>query len=161
MKNTIIFSAIETPDGTLISSNNRHDFKSHEDKLTGKTYSIDGGNDYQKISGDIKDLTSYIIRSNDPISVIRCITGRAGYGPDGNGEYRACLLKDMSDDWLTSSIDYVKEAQVEGCDIYADIYQRELDYRMANNLHMPDSINTRDSWDKLINSKSLKEIFPV
>lgn len=161
MKNTILFSAIETPDGTLLETTSRHDFKSHTDNLTGKVYSVDGGNEYQKISGDLKDLTSYIVRSNDPISIIRSITGRAGNGADGEGEYRVCLLKDMSDEWLSSSIEYVKEAQSEGYDIYADIYQRELDYRSANDLHMTDTVNTKDSWSELINSESLKEIFPI
>ena len=158
MKNTILFSAIETPDGTLLKSNSRHDFNSHTDKLTGKFYAVDGGNDYQKITGDIKDLTSYIIRSNDPISVIRSITGRGG---TTDGPFRACLLKNMSDEWLDNSIDYVKKVDDENSDMYVDIYQREVEYRKNNSISIPDSIDLKDSWDDLVTSESLKEIFPM
>lgn len=158
MKNTILFSAIETPDGTLLRSTTRHDFNSHTDKLTGKLYAVDGGNDYQKISGDLKDLTSYIVRSNDPISIIRSITGRGG---TTDGPFRACLLKNMSDGWLANSIDYVKEVDDENSDMYVDIYQREAEYRKDNNISIPDSIDLKDSWDDLVTSESLKEIFPM
>ena len=58
----IIYNAIKTPDGTIISSHHRHDFVTHKDK-NGKTYGVDGGQSYLRRIGDIsdcKELSMYL-----------------------------------------------------------------------------------------------------
>ena len=40
----IILNRIQTPDGTVLTSYYRHDYKSYQDK-NGETYIVDGGND--------------------------------------------------------------------------------------------------------------------
>ena len=47
--NNVVYSALRTPDGTLLESKHRHDFVSHED-ANGKTYMLDGGLDYIRSS---------------------------------------------------------------------------------------------------------------
>lgn len=45
MDKQLIYNAIQTPDGTVLVSYHRHDYKTHLD-ANGLTYSIDGGTDY-------------------------------------------------------------------------------------------------------------------
>lgn len=49
----LVYSAMQTPDGTIIESINRHDYVTYEDK-NGKHYMLDGGTDYvrRSVNGD-------------------------------------------------------------------------------------------------------------
>tara|TARA_R110000796_G_scaffold8536_13_gene27931 strand:- start:2668 stop:3147 length:480 start_codon:yes stop_codon:yes gene_type:complete len=153
MKNRILYSAIITPDLTLLASYNRHDIQIHSDSITGKEYGIDGGNDYQRLIGDFADTMSIIVRINDPISVLREITGRSGYGKNGDEEFRCSLLKDMSDEWVTNSIDYVDDTEIK------QLYVRELEYRKEKGIKVLEGGPTEDSWYKLVTLDSLNKLF--
>lgn len=50
----IIVNAICTPDGTVLLSANRHDYRTHVD-ANGKTYGVDGGAEYLRRIGDVWD----------------------------------------------------------------------------------------------------------
>ena len=45
----LIRSCLETPDGTILQSRSRHDYRQHLD-ANGKTYMLDGGLDYVRCS---------------------------------------------------------------------------------------------------------------
>ena len=64
---------------------------------------------------------------------IRQIIGRAGYGKDGKGEYRQAALKDMSDEWVKASIEFVPKDHP-----HRRFYQDELVYRQLMNISIPD-----------------------
>jgi hypothetical protein len=53
--NNIVYNAIQTPDGTILQSKNRHDYVDYTDK-NGQYYSVDGGLDYLKRSYDKDDF---------------------------------------------------------------------------------------------------------
>jgi len=56
----IVVNAIECPDGTVILSANRHDYRSHT-QADGRTYAVDGGHDYLKRSAPDNDYTELSI----------------------------------------------------------------------------------------------------
>lgn len=128
-KGKIVCNAFQTPDGTVLHSKHRHDYVTHEDE-NGAHYMLDGGNDYVRSSTtiNVKWLTVY---ADDSIELIREVTGRSGYGipeTDDYGRYRCALLKDMSDDWVEASIDYLGD----NVEYLKEIYRRELEYRKEN-----------------------------
>jgi hypothetical protein len=62
----LIRNAIKTPDGTIIESKTRHDYKSYQDN-NGKNYMIDGGLSYSRRSanGDEIDMCLYDDETHD------------------------------------------------------------------------------------------------
>ena len=126
MNRVLVFNAIKTPDGTILESNTVHDYKQYLDK-NGKVYIIDGGLSYRRVSdnGDEVDLSVY---SDMPHETIRNVAFRTGYGKPGNkdyGTYRITRIKDMDDDYLKASIDYVQKVIIN--------YQDNVHYNILLN----------------------------
>lgn len=98
----IVYSALKTPDGTIIQSKHRHDYVTYEDTVTKREYMIDGGTDYVRRSnwGDEQTITLF---STDPIEKIReaFVWGR-NYDANNNRllSTQWVLLKDLNDDHL-------------------------------------------------------------
>ena len=104
----LIYNAIRTPDGTILVSYHRHDYKTHLD-ANGETYVIDGGLDYIRTSINkipAEDLSLY---DDEPFEVIREYVFRGGRGVNGDEPLKYVLLKDINDDWLNAIIDYEEE----------------------------------------------------
>lgn len=118
----LIRNAIQTPDGTILESRNRHDYVSYTDS-NGKHYMVDGGLAYQRRScnGDEVDLSMY---DDEPHSVQRVILQWGTYGKDGKQPYSRISICDME----TGHI----EAVLRECTPYPVIrncMKRELEYR--------------------------------
>ncbi len=77
----LIRNAIQTPDGTILESTNRHDCKTYVD-ANGKFYMVDGGLDYLRRStnGDEIDLSLY---DDVPHEVIAATLKWGTYGKTG------------------------------------------------------------------------------
>ena len=63
----LIRNAIQTPDGTILESKHRHDYRSHLD-ASGKTYMIDGGLEYVRCSVHA-DQVSLALYDDEPHEV--------------------------------------------------------------------------------------------
>ena len=78
----LIRNAIQTPDGTILESKHRHDYRSYTD-ANGKTYMVDGGLEYlrRSIHDDQIDMSLYDDESHE---VQRKITKWGTYGIRGD-----------------------------------------------------------------------------
>ena len=59
MTEHILRNGMVTPDGTILISESRHDYVSHEDTRSGEYYMVDGGNDYLRRS--VNNVQAYDI----------------------------------------------------------------------------------------------------
>lgn len=134
MEKTIVINRIKTPDGTILTSYHRHDFKTYVD-ANGKTYGVDGGLDYLKRIGD-QDYEELSIYSDAPFEVIRENFGRINRGKDGNQEPKFILLKDMDDEWLNNVVIWNIEKGIDN--YYTNLYKEEQWYRANNSLNVDD-----------------------
>lgn len=95
MAKKLLLNQIMTPDGTLLRSTHRHDYREHTDTVTGELYFVDGGLDYQRVAGDMskaKDLTVY---EGDPFDQIRLKFHWGTRGKDGNSNLQWVPLAQM------------------------------------------------------------------
>lgn len=122
----LIYNAIRTPDGTMLVSYHRHDYKTHLDD-NGETYVIDGGLDYIRTSVNkipAEDLSLY---DDEPFEVIREHVFRGGRGKSGKDELKYVKLSEVDDEWLGAIIDYEEERRPNNPQL--KWYYLENDYR--------------------------------
>jgi hypothetical protein len=121
-KPVIVYSAMRTPDGTLLRSRHRHDFVSHTDE-NGKRYFLDGGMAYIRSSahGDERFATYY---QNDPHDVLREYVDWGSYGKNGDEPLRYIKVKDMETGHLEAVIDMLVDGEP-----LKPIFENELEYR--------------------------------
>jgi len=100
---SIVYSAMRTPDGTIIESKHRHDYVTHLD-ANGKEYMIDGGLDYVRRSanGDEELLT---VTLSDTHDMVRSHMTWGTYGKNGDQPLTYVKLMDMTDGHLLACIE--------------------------------------------------------
>jgi hypothetical protein len=102
----MVYNAIQTPDGTIIESFHRHDYKTHLDK-NGKEYMIDGGLSYCRCSThpDQKHIIVYFDESFDKVR--DHFRWGKNYDKDMNllPETQWTKLSELNNDHLTTLID--------------------------------------------------------
>lgn len=128
----IMVNAIRTPDGTVLQSFHRHDYRSHVDSSNGRGYAVDGGLDYlRRVCGGPYDELS--LTSEDDFQLIRERMHRFDSRSD-----QWVALKNMSDDWLAGVVRYHSGIAVSR-DMAAEefrqvfprawVYEKEFQYR--------------------------------
>lgn len=122
----LIYSAIRTPDGTILESRHRHDYVSYLD-TNGETYILDGGTDYIRRSVNKVEAEDLSLYDDAPHEQIREVVSRGGRGKDGDEELKYVLLKDIDDNWLQAIIDY--EELYRPKNIYLSTYKNEQKWR--------------------------------
>ena len=93
MPPSLIYNAIKTPDGTILESAHRHDYKSYKD-ANGETYVIDGGLEYIRSSVH-DDQISLAVYDDAPHIVQRTIITWGSYGINGDQPLKLIKICDM------------------------------------------------------------------
>ena len=101
----LLAQRIRTPDGTILQSYNRHDYKTHLDAVSGETYMVDGGLDYcrQNINKvPAEDLCVYV---DDDFMHIRAAFSWGTRGKDGRQPLKYVPMKDLDTDHIQAILD--------------------------------------------------------
>jgi len=123
VKNRVVWSAMRTPDGTIIESRHRHDYVTHIDK-NGKEYMLDGGLDYVRCSawGDEEFLT---LTLDDDWDKVRDKLRWGTFGKNGDEPLHYLKLGEMD----TAHIEAILEHEPGIYPQYMEAFRRELVYR--------------------------------
>lgn len=108
MEKQLIYNAIKTPDGTVLVSYHRHDYKTHLD-ANGETYMIDGGIDYIRTSVNKAPAEDLSLYDDAPFEVLREFIHRGGRGKSGDEPLKYVKLSEVDDEWLQAIIDYEED----------------------------------------------------
>jgi len=122
---SIIANRIRTPDGTILQSYNRHDFKAYVDK-NGHTYMVDGGCDYLRRyvveEAPAEELSVY---SDDPHEVVREAMHWGTRGVNGDQPLKYIPLKEMTTDHIQACLDTQPRMHPH----FRTAMENELDFR--------------------------------
>lgn len=121
----IIYNAICTPDGTVLRSRDRHDYRTHMD-ANGHEYMVDGGTDYLR-RNIVKDhpYQELSLTLDDPHKTLREVYTWGSYGVDGDQPLKVKPLKDLDKD----HIDAIIRTQKQLPEHIIQLFKNELDYR--------------------------------
>ena len=119
----LLLNRIKTPDGTILTSYNRHNYVEYKDTLTKEVLMVDGGTDYLRRNvGTYEELSVY----DDGSHITRRSAVRWGTrGKDGRQPLVYKLLKDLDSD----HIEAILKTQHQISDFYREIFKEELKYR--------------------------------
>lgn len=127
----IIYNAIRTPDGTVLESLHRHDYKEYTDK-NGLEYMVDGGREYLRRNvHDAAPFEELSVYDTDPIEKIREVFHWGTYGKKGDEPKKIVGLNTMSN----AHIEAIIEDGIYG---WNTIMTQELEYRKANGINIQD-----------------------
>lgn len=99
-----IYSAIKTPDGTILESRHRHDYVTHEDSLTGETYVLDGGTEYFRSSINNVAATNLSVFLEDGHDKVRDVLKWGTRGKNGDQPIRYVTVSKMTTDHIESCL---------------------------------------------------------
>jgi hypothetical protein len=126
----IIYNAIQTPDGTILESNHRHDYMAYVDTIDGKEYMVDGGLDYlRRNSGNYIELSLY---HDSDFTLVREKMKRFNVFTQ-----KYVPLCEMSDEWITNIIDMFLNASdriLDHVNWYVLLLIQEKQYRIENEI---------------------------
>lgn len=107
----LLYNAIKCPDGTLLVSRHRHDFKMHVQE-DGREYFVDGGLAYQRIGHSDNGYINLCVYSDDSHEKIReYFEWIRHFDKDMNKlpEPEIIKLKDIQDDHLIKLVEWTKD----------------------------------------------------
>jgi hypothetical protein len=119
----LIRNAIRTPDGTILISRFRHNYKEYQDTITGKVYLVDGGLSYCRRSdnGDEVDMCLY---DDQPHEIQREVLKWGSYGKDGKQPITYIPVSEMDTAHIEAVID-----ECEPSEVLLNCFRKELEIR--------------------------------
>lgn len=119
----ILLNRIKTPDGTILTSYNRHNYVEYKDTITKEVLMVDGGTDYlRRNMGTYEELSVY----DDGTHLTRRSAVHWGTrGKDGRQPLVYKPIKDLDSD----HIEAILKTQHQISDFYKEIFKDELKYR--------------------------------
>ena len=127
----LLHNSIQCPDGTILVSKHRYDFKSHTQE-DGREYFVDGGLDYQRIGYSDKEYVDLSVRSDDPHEEIREHfewVRRMNEQGQMLPKPEVVKLKDITDSHLMALVEYTKEGYPEEIN---KVFVDEIEFRKTN-----------------------------
>lgn len=113
-----------TPDGTLLQSYHRHDYKTYKD-ANGETYMIDGGCDYQRRSVNEEPAEYFTVTTDDTHAMQRKCFHWGTRGKDGKQPLTWKPLRELD----TDHIEAILETQYHIPEHLRELFKNELSYR--------------------------------
>jgi hypothetical protein len=134
-KTRLIYSAIKTPDGTVLESRHRHDYVTHKDTYSGEEYMLDGGLDYQRTTINHLPAIDLSVYEDDAHELVREHLRWGTYGKNGDQQLKRVKLSEMSNAHI--------KAVLKNCrgTTYPQIIaamEEELHYRKINDIVISD-----------------------
>lgn len=128
MERKILINKVMCPDGTILESHHRHDYKEYTDKL-GRYTMVDGGRDYLKRGGTFTEMSVY---SDDSHEVIRREVTRIGRGKNLDQQPFITPVMAMNDSWLKNVIEWCEDYQPNNP--FLDVFKEEVLYRKKHGI---------------------------
>lgn len=119
----LILNRIRTPDQTVLTSRNRHDFVSHKDK-NGELYYTDGGLSYLKRSVNNEPYEDLSLYSTDSFEKLREGIEWGNYGKNGNEKLQYKSISNMSTNHIKAVLSNCTVA-----DYMKELFEKELIHR--------------------------------
>lgn len=133
----LLVNKIQCPDGTILESKHRHDYREHTQE-DGRTYIIDGGLNYQRIGFSDREYADLSVYADDDHSIIREDfewVRRMDKNKKLLEEPQILKLKDLSNNHVESLCYFT----VKGFpDFINKVFVDEHNYRIDNNIVVKD-----------------------
>jgi hypothetical protein len=120
----LLSNAIVTPDGTVLQSFHRHDYKEYKD-ANGETYMVDGGLDYLRRNITKTPATEISVTDESDFDLIREQFQWGTRGKDGLQPLTWVALRDLD----TSHIEAILETQTQLSPAMVRLFKDELIFR--------------------------------
>lgn len=121
----LIANRIQTPDGTILQSFSRHDYKTHLDQ-NGEVYMVDGGLEYLRRSVNQVPAQELSVYEGDDHQHIRQTFHWGTYGRGGTQVLKWVALKDLDTDHIAAIV----ETQPQISEWLRDVFRAELQFRV-------------------------------
>jgi hypothetical protein len=122
----LVANMIRTPDGTILQSFHRHDYKEYTDN-NGKTYMVDGGLSYLRRNVHMDaPYTELSLSVDDDFAKIRQNFCWGTYGIDGKSPLTWVSLEKMSSDHILNILKEIKLPEWS-----ANLFKTELKTRQV------------------------------